>query len=234
MGHKKAAPLTIYGTLGKFGVRYSGASRAWRRKRFTKKTVYVRLGIVVKKESWNSSTDKAKTLTIEDFGTPDEVKEMARPIREAHTRQEAEKALECIISGNGSEKRSSIQLRSKSGLTAFLRRSSIGKLVSGVQEKEKSKEALWQAVANIDKLYENAIEPWRFELNPAKNNDGLRDRRILFAPMDYEGQILPIKVTVKEFLDPQVGAKLYSIEAIDYDLIPKKEGAGTLTAINPE
>ncbi|GHV29868.1 hypothetical protein AGMMS4952_16150 [Spirochaetia bacterium] len=45
---------------------------------------------------------------------------------------------------------------------------------------------------------------------------------------------MPIKITVKEFLDPQAGAKLYSIEAIDYDLIPKKEGAGTLTAINPE
>jgi hypothetical protein len=74
---------------------------------------------------------------------------------------------------------------------------------------------------------------WRFELNPQKNNDGLRDRRMLFAPLAYEKQILPIKMTVKKFLDPQAGAKLYSIEAIDFDLLEKKEGAGTLTAINP-
>ena len=131
------------------------------------------------KEPWDSSTEKAKALTVEDFGTPDEVKEMARPIRSAHTRQEAKEALECIISGNGGEKRPAIRLRSKSGLTAFLRRSSIGKLVSGIQEKDMPKETLWQAAANIDKLYENAIESWRFELNPAKNNDGLKDRRML-------------------------------------------------------
>ncbi|MDR2159169.1 MAG: hypothetical protein LBP23_03770, partial [Treponema sp.] len=31
----------------------------------------------VEKEPYDSSTDKAKLLKIEDFGTPDEVKEMA-------------------------------------------------------------------------------------------------------------------------------------------------------------
>jgi hypothetical protein len=31
----------------------------------------------------------------------------------------------------------------------------------------------------------------------------------------------------------KAGAKLYLIEAIDFDLLEKKEGAGTLTAINP-
>jgi hypothetical protein len=185
------------------------------------------------KEPWDSSPEKVKTLKIEDFGTLDEIKEMARPIRLAHNRQEAEEALKFIISGNGSVKRSSVQLTSRSGLTAFLRRSSIGKLVSGIQEKEMPKEALWLAAANIDKLFGNAIEPWRFELNPEKNNDGLRDRRILFAPLAYEKQILPVKMTIKEFLDPLVGAKLYSIEAIDFNLLKKKEGAGTLTAINP-
>jgi hypothetical protein len=38
----------------------------------------------------------------------------------------------------------------------------------------------------------------------------------------------------RRYLDPQAGAKLYSIEAIDFDLAEKKkEDAGTLTAINP-
>ena len=185
------------------------------------------------KEPWNTTSQKAKTLKVEDFGTPEEVREMAKPLRTAASRYEAETALESIISGNGTEKRSFITLKSKNGLSAVLRRSSIGKLVSGIQEKGLPKEALWQAAANIDKLFSNAIEPWRFELTPGKNNDGLKDRRILYAPMQFSEKIVPIKITVKEYLDPLAAAKLYAIEAIDADLDKKKEDAGTLTAINP-
>jgi hypothetical protein len=43
----------------------------------------------VKKEPWDSSTEKAKTLKIEDFGTPDEVLEMVKTIRAASNRREA-------------------------------------------------------------------------------------------------------------------------------------------------
>jgi len=32
----------------------------------------------VKKESWDSSTENAKTLRIDDFGAPDKVREMAK------------------------------------------------------------------------------------------------------------------------------------------------------------
>jgi hypothetical protein len=170
------------------------------------------------REAWDSSSEKAKTLNIEDFGTPEEVRETAKPIRHAKSRSEAENALENIISNNGTVKRSAIELKSKSGVSAFLRRSSIGKLVSGIQEKGIPREALWQAAANIDKLFAHSIEPWRFELNPNKNNDGLKDRRVLYAPMEYAERILPVKLIVKEFLDQSAGAKLYSIEAIDFDL----------------
>jgi hypothetical protein len=172
----------------------------------------------VRKEPWDSSSEKAKTLKIEDFGTPEEVREMVKPIRYVKSRSEAENALENIISNNGTVKRSAIELKSKSGMAAFLRRSSIGKLVSGIQEKGIPKEALWQAAANIDKLFANSIEPWKFELNPHKNNDGLKDRRILYTPMEYAERILPVKFTVKEFLDQSVNAKIYSIEAINFDL----------------
>jgi hypothetical protein len=186
----------------------------------------------VKKEPWDSSSEKAKTLKIEDFGTPDEVREMAKPVRNVRSRLEAEEAIEGIISGNNTVKRSAIELKNKNGFSAFLRRSSIGKLVSGVQEKGTSKEAFWQAAANIDKLFANSIEPWEFDLNQNKNNDGLKNRHILYAPMEYAKRILPVKLTVKEYLDPQAKAKLYSIEAINFDLDKKKEDAGTLTAIN--
>ena len=157
---------------------------------------------------------------------------MAKPIRYVKNRLEAEKAIESIISSNDTVKRSAIELKNKSGFSAFLRRSSIGKLVSGIQEKGVPKEALWQAAANIDRLFANSIEPWKFDLNPNKNNDGLKDRHILYAPMEYAKRILPVKLTVKEYLDPQVKLKLYSIEVIDSDLDKKKEDAGTSTAIN--
>ena len=171
------------------------------------------------KEPWGSSSEKAKTLKLEDFGTPEEVREMAKPIRYVKSRTEAENALENIISSNGTVKRSAIELKSKSGFSALLRRSSIGKLLSGIQEKGIPKEALWQAAANIDRLFVNSIEPWRFELNPHKNNDGLKDRRILYAPMEYAERILLVKLTVKEFLDQSVDAKIYAIEAINFNLV---------------
>jgi len=79
----------------------------------------------LKKEPWDSSTEKAKTLLITDFGEPDEVRKMAESNRQAANRYEAEKALENIISNNGTVKRTAIELKSKSGLYAVLRRSSI-------------------------------------------------------------------------------------------------------------
>jgi hypothetical protein len=170
------------------------------------------------KEPWNSSTGKAKELKIENWGTPEEVYELARPIRIASTRQEAKNALETIISANGTVKRTARELKSKSGLSACLRRSSLGKLVSGIQKKEMPKEALWLAVANIDRLYTNAIEIWKFEFDPNKNNDGLKDKHILYAPMGYKNCLVPVKFTVKEYLDPLASKKIYSIEVIDFKL----------------
>jgi hypothetical protein len=70
----------------------------------------------------------------------------------------------------------------------------------------------------IDTLYSNAIEPWKFELNPNKENDGLKSRRYLYSPMGYDGKITIVKITVKEYLDDGLQNKLYSIEAIDVEL----------------
>jgi hypothetical protein len=47
----------------------------------------------MEKDPYDSSTEKAKLLKIEDFGTPDEVKEMASPIRSAHNRANCHRTL---------------------------------------------------------------------------------------------------------------------------------------------
>jgi len=108
---------------------------------------------------------------------------------------------------------------SLSGLSARLPRRSIGKIVSNAAVNASfCPEAHYLAAANIDRLFANAVEPWEFELNPNKENAGLKARRYLYAPMQYEGKIVAAKITVKEYTDADLLNKLYSIEAIDVDL----------------
>ena len=57
-------------------------------------------------------------------------------------------------------------------------------------------------------------------------------RFLSVAKRKYEGRIIPVKITIKEYLDLLAKAKLYSIEAIDFNLDKNKEDASTLTAIN--
>ena len=157
------------------------------------------------KEKWDASIDKAKELRLEQWGTPEELKAMAVPLRQACNRHEATVILKEIASHG--------PLTSKSGLTARLQRRTVGKLVSSTAVNSSfNHEAHYLAAANIDKFFTNAIEPWFFELNPNKNNQGLKARRYLFAPMEYQGQIAMVKITVKEYHATE--NKIYSVEAI--------------------
>ena len=178
------------------------ASGEWRRK------------VQGNKEPWDSSSEKAKELKISDFGTPEEVSEMAKMPRVANNRNEAVDMLR-QISENG-------EMKSKSGLAATLSGKSIDEIVSGrAMQHSFNAAAHWQAAANVDKLFSNAIEPWKFELNPGKNNESLRERRYFYAPMEYSGRIVPVKLTVKEYRQIGTGKRLYSIEAIDADVRAK-------------
>ena len=175
------------------------------------------LGWVVKKdekmrkEPWDSSSEKAKTLKIEDFGAPDEVQEMAKPIRYAENRREATRILKEIANQG--------PLTNKYGLTVTLSSDSRGKIVSSkALGTSYGQKAHFLAVANLDKLYHNSIEPWVYELNPNKNNDDLKARRYLYAPLKFDNRIIPVKITVKEYKDISLGKRLYSIEAIDVEL----------------
>ena len=106
-----------------------------------------------------------------------------------------------------------------SGSSARLSKRSLGKIVSRAAVCNSfCPEAHYLAAANIDTLYSNAIEPWAFELNPNKVNIGLKNRRYLYALMEYNNKIAVVKITVKEYLDINLQNKLYSIETIDVDL----------------
>jgi len=157
-------------------------------------------------EQWDTVREKAVKLSPDYWGTPEEVAVIAAPIRKARNRREATIILKEIAKHS--------PFTSKSGLIARLQRRSVGKLVSSVAVHSSfSPEAHYLAAANIDKFFSNAIEPWLFELNPNKNNEGLKSRRYLFAPMEYQRRIVVIKLTVKEYHAEE--NKLYSIEAFD-------------------
>jgi hypothetical protein len=150
-----------------------------------------------------------------DFGTPEETAERAKPARNASTRREAVEILKGLVKNS--------PLVSRSGLPARLSTKGIGKIVSNQAVNTSfSPEAHYLAAANIDRLYANAIEPWQFELNPAKNNDGLKNRRYLYAPLAYKDTLIVVKITVKEYLEATLQNKLYSIEVINVDI--KKQG----------
>ena len=160
-------------------------------------------------EPWDASREKAQELRLEQWGTLEEVKVMAAPMRRASDRREATAILKEIAEHS--------PFTSRSGLSARLSNRSIGKIVSHAAVASSfCPEAHYLAAANIDRLYSNAIEPWAFELNPNKENARLKARRYLYAPMEYGGKIAVVKITVKEYENTQ--NKLYSIEAVDVDL----------------
>jgi len=157
-------------------------------------------------EPWDSIRVRAAELRPGHWGTPEEVSIMAMPVRWAGNRKDATVILkEIAVQG---------PLTSKSGLVARLRRRSVGKLVSSVAiHSSFDPETHYLAAANIDKFFPNATEPWLFELNPNKNNEGLKARRYLFAPMEYLGRISIVKFTIKEYHKAE--NNLYSIEALE-------------------
>jgi hypothetical protein len=162
-------------------------------------------------EPWNTSREKEQELRLEQWGTPEEVKAMATPWRQASNRRAAIDYLKEIVLSS--------PFISRSGLSARLSNRSLGKIVSHAAVVSSfCPEAHYLAAANIDKLYENAIEPWKFELNPNKDNTGLKARRYLYAPMEYEGKITIVKITVKEYEGADLQNNLYSIAAVDVEL----------------
>jgi hypothetical protein len=89
-------------------------------------------------------------------------------------------------------------LTSKSGLTAHLTSKTIGKIVSSdALNKSFGVAAHYQAAVNLDRLF----------------------------PMEYEENIVIVKFTVKEYLNPDNRNNLYSIEALDIIPGQKKQDA---------
>jgi len=46
----------------------------------------------------------------------------------------------------------------------------------------------------------------------------LKERKYLYAPMEYNTKIVVVKITVKVYEDPGLHNKLYSIEAVNVEI----------------
>ena len=161
----------------------------------------------MRKEPWGSSDDLARMLQEADFGLPDQVRIVAHMNRQSETYAQARKILYSLIGH---------PMVSRSGLCATISRKSIEKILSGTSvEDSHNYKAHILAAGNIDQIYTNSIEPWNFEMNPDKNNDGLVGVHRLFAPLEYEGIINVVKITVKEMKNPNDGNRIYTIKTLD-------------------
>jgi len=173
------------------------------------------------KEPWDSSSEKAKTLKIDDFGTSEEVRQMAKMPKTAGSFAEAREILENIVDR--------LLTNSKLGLSATISKKSVKEILSGeAAGKSFDLKSHLKAAANVETLFSNSIQKWEFELDPGKNNASLQDRKYLYAPMEHNGRIVPVKLTVKEYKDIKTQMRLYSLEAINVDLDKKIGEAGNL------
>jgi hypothetical protein len=164
-------------------------------------------GHLEEKERWDSSDEKAKELSLLMFGTPEEVREMAKMPKSANTFAGVKEILEDVIGK---------PLNSAEGLIAVISKKSAKKILSGkAVESSFEREAHLLAAANVERLFSNAVEPWAFGLNPEKSNLGLTAIRRLYSPMLYKGRVVPVKLTVKEMKNRNEGNRLYSLKAID-------------------
>jgi hypothetical protein len=160
------------------------------------------------KEPWDSSSTKAKTLKIADFGAPQDVINMATMPMLTKTKDEARLLMEAI------QAKGTMTNQDNPYLRVALSKTSINKILNNKAKNQSFNEAAHiLAAANIDRLFFNAIEPWEFELDPRKQNLQLKDRRFLYAPMAFEGKIIPVKLTVLEYQNKDTN--LYSLEAIE-------------------
>ena len=165
----------------------------------------------------SNSTKNAEKLSLDMWGNTAEVIKQAAPIRSANSFSEARNILKNIV---GKE------LKSKSGLPGNVSNKSVEKFLSGKAVATSfDLKAHLTAAANIDQLYKNSIEPFGAEKDK-NNSPDLKAIHRTYAPMllseNGEKRIIPVKFTVKEYTDKNTRNKLYSIEAIDFDLNEKK------------
>lgn len=104
----------------------------------------------------------------------------------------------------------------ETGITAVVSRGSLGKMLSKSSWKNStSPQAHYMAVANLDKLFPLAIE--RIGRADRAGDTNIASIHHFDAPMPYDGQVLRVKMLVKETTDPNSNNPLYTVSAVDVE-----------------
>jgi hypothetical protein len=168
----------------------------------------------------DESTLKAR---LKEFGMITNVTNKSIPERIVKTVSEAQIAIKPLIGKPITNK--------VFGITATISGKTIGKLGSDVATKQSVNPRLHAlAVANIDKLFENA-ELHTTEADRKERSDINQFHKFGILLYDNETkQYYPVKITAKEYINPIDGTRIYSVEAVD---IEKQKSAGLLES-SPE
>ena len=131
---------------------------------------------------------------------------LARMPREAGTLGEAETAAQEFVNQP--------LVNKAGGMTATVSGRALGKMVSGsAVGKSISPEAHALAVANLDRLFGNALLS---EIAPDRANDeNIKAIHRFAAPMFLGDELLRVNLLVKELARPDQGNRLYTVEAVE-------------------
>jgi len=103
----------------------------------------------------------------------------------------------------------------QTGMVAVVSRNQLDKMLSEKAVAKSESPAIQStAVANADSLFKNAIYGWSKPDRDADSNYAGIHR--FFAPMDVDGRIKMVKLTVKETTDRNTNNPLYTVEAVEF------------------
>lgn len=106
----------------------------------------------------------------------------------------------------------------ETGVEATVSNGAFGKMKSRVSVVESvSPQAHMQALGNIDKLFELATLD--AERTPKKSQDAgdIGAVQHYKVPMPFDGDVLLVKMMVKQFIDPEKGNRLYLVQAVEIE-----------------
>lgn len=102
----------------------------------------------------------------------------------------------------------------ETGMVAMVSRNTLDKMLNGkAVGKSETPELHALAVANLDYLFESAIDGWS---KPDRDgNENLSAIHRFFSVLPAKPGSRFVKITVKEFVDPEKGNRIYSVEAVE-------------------
>ncbi|MDR1231321.1 MAG: hypothetical protein LBK61_07965 [Spirochaetaceae bacterium] len=169
-------------------------------------------------ENTGPENDPGVYFQLTREGELEEARKAAVMPRKVSRIAEAQDAIRKLIKQNNSF------TNKATNITAVISGKSISKLGFIKDEERVYPTAIHaQAVANIDKLFENA--QLHITHNDRRNNPDIKQIHRFGTVMEYDGDYYPIKITVKEF--HQEDNKLYSVEAVSIDETEKTDAGRT-------